>query len=80
MKNVVFWDVTPCSSRKNRRFGGMSVLTRATWRNIPKDGILLCNPAVRRRFEGTVLPSLFRATTTKANLYQAMEAYRALKC
>jgi hypothetical protein len=25
MKNVVFWDVTPCGSCKNRRFGG-------TWR------------------------------------------------
>jgi hypothetical protein len=25
MKNVVFWDVTPCCSCKNRRFGG-------TWR------------------------------------------------
>jgi hypothetical protein len=23
MKNVVFWDVTPCASCKNRRFGGM---------------------------------------------------------
>jgi hypothetical protein len=22
MKNVVFWDVTPCGSSKNRRFGG----------------------------------------------------------
>jgi hypothetical protein len=22
MKNVVFWDVTPCGSCKNRRFGG----------------------------------------------------------
>jgi hypothetical protein len=22
MKNAVFWDVTPCGSRKNRRFGG----------------------------------------------------------
>jgi hypothetical protein len=25
IKNVVFWDVTPCGSCKNRRFGG-------TWR------------------------------------------------
>jgi hypothetical protein len=22
MKNAVFWDVTPCGSCKNRRFGG----------------------------------------------------------
>jgi hypothetical protein len=22
LKNVVFWDVTPCGSCKNRRFGG----------------------------------------------------------
>jgi hypothetical protein len=22
MKNVIFWDVTPCGSCKNRRFGG----------------------------------------------------------
>jgi hypothetical protein len=29
MKNLVFWDVTPCG-----------FLTKATWRNIPKDGML----------------------------------------
>jgi hypothetical protein len=23
LKNVVFWDVTPCGSCKNRRFGGI---------------------------------------------------------
>jgi hypothetical protein len=23
MKNAVFWDVTPCASCKNRRFGGI---------------------------------------------------------
>jgi hypothetical protein len=23
MKNVVFWDVTPCDSCKNRRYGGI---------------------------------------------------------
>jgi hypothetical protein len=23
LKNAVFWDVTPCGSCKNRRFGGM---------------------------------------------------------
>jgi hypothetical protein len=40
MKNGVFWVVTPCGSCQNRRFGGMSVLTRTTRRNIPEDTIL----------------------------------------
>jgi hypothetical protein len=49
MKNGVFWDVTPCGSCKNRRFGGTYealsssetlVLTRATQRNILDDTIL----------------------------------------
>jgi hypothetical protein len=34
VKNVVFWDVTPCGSCKNLK------LTRATRHNIPEDGIL----------------------------------------
>jgi hypothetical protein len=32
-KNGIFWDVMPCGSCKN-------LLTRATWHNIPEDGIL----------------------------------------
>jgi hypothetical protein len=56
MKNGVFWDVTPCDSCNNRRFGGTwrlhhqgekalsssetSALTRATRRDIPEDIIL----------------------------------------
>jgi hypothetical protein len=48
MKNVVFWDVTPCGSFKNQRFGGTSLLhqsdkNRWTGRNVsitssPDDG------------------------------------------
>jgi hypothetical protein len=37
MKNSVFWDVTLWGSFKNGRFSEMSVLTRATRRNIPED-------------------------------------------
>jgi hypothetical protein len=43
MKNGVFWDVMLCGSCMNRRFGGTSVLTRTTRRNIPEDTILLRN-------------------------------------
>jgi hypothetical protein len=28
MKNAIFWDITPCGSCKNRRFGGMYRLNR----------------------------------------------------
>jgi hypothetical protein len=56
VKNAVFWDVMPCGTYKYRGFGGTSIvvtlmmevirssetttLKRATWRNIPEDGIL----------------------------------------
>jgi hypothetical protein len=32
MKNGVFWDVTPCGSCKNRRFGGTLVFLRSVRR------------------------------------------------
>jgi hypothetical protein len=40
VKNAVFWDVAPCRSCVNRRFGGTSVHTRSTWGHIPEVGIL----------------------------------------
>jgi hypothetical protein len=40
MKNAAFWHVLPFGPCKNRRFGEISVLKRATRRNIPEDGIL----------------------------------------
>jgi hypothetical protein len=40
LKNAIFWDIMPCGTCKNQRFKGMSVLTRATRRNILEDGIL----------------------------------------
>jgi hypothetical protein len=40
MKNAVFWDVAPCRSCVERRFGGTSVHTRSIWHHIPEDGIL----------------------------------------
>jgi hypothetical protein len=39
MKNAVFWDVAPCRSCVNRRFGGTSVHAKSIWRHIPEDGI-----------------------------------------
>jgi hypothetical protein len=38
LKNVVFWDVTPCGSRKNRRFGAKLLLVTA---NVPSSPILV---------------------------------------
>jgi hypothetical protein len=44
MKNAIFWDVTLRGSCKNWHFGGTSLLTRATQRHIPEDGILQSPP------------------------------------
>jgi hypothetical protein len=33
MKNAVFWNVTPCGSCKNRRFGGMCSLHHLCGKN-----------------------------------------------
>jgi hypothetical protein len=54
VKNIIYWDVMPCGSYNNQRFGVLlftlmmgvihssktSVLTRATHHHIPEDGIL----------------------------------------
>jgi hypothetical protein len=40
MENAIFRDVTPHGSCANRRFGGTSVLKRATPHHLPEDGIL----------------------------------------
>jgi hypothetical protein len=40
MMNAVFWDVPQCDSCKKRSSSEMSVLTWATLRDIPEDGIL----------------------------------------
>jgi hypothetical protein len=42
MKNAVFLDVGPCRYYVNQSFGGTSVHTISTQRNIPEDGILQC--------------------------------------
>jgi hypothetical protein len=34
MKNAVFWDMTPCYSRRNRRFGGTYRLNHRCDKNL----------------------------------------------
>jgi hypothetical protein len=34
MKNAVFWDVKPCGSYKNRRFGGMCLFHHQADKNL----------------------------------------------
>jgi hypothetical protein len=42
MKNAVFWDAMPCKNQHSDVYisSETSVLTRATWRHIPEDGVL----------------------------------------
>jgi hypothetical protein len=39
-KNTIFWDVTLRGSCENQLFSEMSVLARATWRNILEESFL----------------------------------------
>jgi hypothetical protein len=50
MKNAVFWDVTPCGSCKNRRFGG-------TYRLHHQDDTVFPRSVHRLRFTANVVPS-----------------------
>jgi hypothetical protein len=51
MKNGVFWDVTPCASCKNRRFGG-------TWRLLHQGDKFMFLRSVRRLLvTANVVPS-----------------------
>jgi hypothetical protein len=47
MKNTFFCDVMPRGSCKKRRFGGTPVLTRATWRNNPRNMAFFIITAVK---------------------------------
>jgi hypothetical protein len=49
MKNAVYWDVGPCSSCVNQRFGGMSIHTRTTLRHIQENGILIFSSLTRNK-------------------------------
>jgi hypothetical protein len=73
LKNAVFWDVTLCCSCKNQRFRGTSVLTRATQRNIPEDGIVhshRCENLKSYKVKGWLLGQTFvsvRMSPTESN-------------
>jgi E3 ubiquitin-protein ligase DOA10 len=62
MKNGVFWDVTPCGSCKNRRFGGtqhlkvgvrFEVFTVVAMKNAIFWDVTLCGFCKNQRFGGT---------------------------
>jgi hypothetical protein len=42
INSAIFWGTAPCSSFANRRFEGISVHERSTWRYIPGDGRTEC--------------------------------------
>jgi hypothetical protein len=44
MKNAVSWDVTPCGSYKNRRFGGNLVFLRSVRRLLVQANVVLSSP------------------------------------
>jgi hypothetical protein len=44
MKNGVFWDVTPCGSRKNRRFGGTLIFLRSVSRLLVTASVVPSSP------------------------------------
>jgi hypothetical protein len=67
LKNTVFWDVTPCRSCVNRRFGG--TCTRSTRRHIPEDGILHS----RRRENLKSNTSLFQKVTWNVNSNKSLQ-------
>jgi hypothetical protein len=76
MKNGVFWDVTPCGSCKNRRFGGLS----ASFARVTRIGELGTTQAAtsnRRTLRGTNILYTYKV---KLSLQQTVVAYKYLSC
>jgi hypothetical protein len=73
MKNIVFWDVTPCGYYKNRRFGRTSVLIRATKRNTREDDILRHSKKnFKKEFHYTIYNSHFVQNVRSANILREL--------